>query len=195
MEDSIGYKQFFRCSPARRPPLLSAFSPSPSLCCESAIMYVSSIPPSHRMFNSVRSIVGGRVAPGANCARRQATLSRQADHSKRVAYLAAARPDARLPPQQLRGFHRIEVEGRGRFSLIAMSRRSRPKRAYFGRRLPPCRLEGSGVTIPILILYPHSRCNCRCLRILLRQRSNLFESHWSNQWLTNFSHAERRGGS
>ena len=114
-------------------------------------MYVSSIPPSRRMFNSVRSIVGGRVAPGANCARRQATLSRQADHSKRVAYLAAARPDARLPPQQLRGFHRIEVEGRGRFSLIAMSRRSRPKRAYFGRRLPPCRLEGSGVTIPILI--------------------------------------------
>src|SRR5204863_3198987 len=26
-------------------------------------------------------------------------------------------------------------------------------------------------------------------RILLRERSNLFESHWSNQWLTNFSQA------
>ena len=42
-------------------------------------------------------------------------------------------PDQTLAcrPQQLRGFQRIEVEGRGRFSLIAMSRRSRPKRAHF----------------------------------------------------------------
>src|SRR5215469_14216117 len=26
-------------------------------------------------------------------------------------------------------------------------------------------------------------------RILLPERSNLFESHWSNQWLTNFSYS------
>src|SRR5437879_6952597 len=34
---------------------------------------------------------------------------------------------------------------------------------------------------------PHRWSSNHLRRILLRERSNLFESHWSNQWLTNFS--------
>src|SRR5947207_2259232 len=40
-----------------------------------------------------------------------------------------------------------------------------------------------------LIDPPHRWSSSHLRRILLRERSNLFESHWSNQWLTNFSQA------
>src|SRR5207244_7504015 len=31
------------------------------------------------------------------------------------------------------------------------------------RRHPPGRAAGARMKLPILILYPHSRCNCRCV--------------------------------
>src|SRR5207245_4049176 len=38
---------------------------------------------------------------------------------------------------------------------------------------------------------PHCWSSSHLRRILLPERSNLFKSHWSNQWLTNFSYEGR----
>src|SRR6516225_5513115 len=54
--------------------------------------------------------------------------------------------------------------------------------------------SGLGSDTVLTLILPQGFHQTTWGRILLPERSNLFESHWSNQWLTNFSYLREPGG-
>src|SRR5207245_10102917 len=52
--------------------------------------------------------------------------------------------------------------------------------------------KGIGSGKALTLNPPHRWSSSHLRRILLPERSNLFQSHWSNQWLTNFSYLSGR---
>src|SRR5437660_7597329 len=53
--------------------------------------------------------------------------------------------------------------------------------------------NGIGSDKALTLNPPHRWSSSHLRRSLLPERSNLFQSHWSNQWLTNFSYGVEGG--
>src|SRR5215467_8841556 len=80
--------------------------------------------------------------------------------------------------------HHLMIDGEPSITAFAVANRPTSVHRLGDRTLS----NGIGSDTALTLNPPHRWSSSHLRRILLPERSNLFESHWSNQWLTNLSY-------